>query len=80
MKNEWYLGDIVDFLWVTCVHQQLDQLAIGHQELWDQVNIPVPKIYILESLGKWLKSTSSTDVRLTFPFHSSHQGQELQTW
>ena len=45
MKNEWYLGDIVDFLWVTCVHQQLDQLAIGHQELWDQVNIPVPKIF-----------------------------------
>ena len=42
----WYLGDMshdVDFMWVTCVDQELDQLAIGHQELRDQVNIPVPK-------------------------------------
>ena len=37
----------VDFLWVTCVDQELDQLAIGHQELRDEVNIPVPRIFFM---------------------------------
>ena len=27
----------------TCVDQQLHKLTVGHQELGDQVDVPVPK-------------------------------------
>ena len=71
----WHCGLFVGYLCAPAAwpvgHWPSGTLGSGqHSSPWD----------ILESLGKWLKSTSSTDVRLTFPFHSSHQGQELQTW